>query len=201
MFYKIAYILRSLSKAERIIFFIASAIFAVSASVWIVYLYYTNTVPTPIRGGPYTEGVFGQPVAINPLISSENEADRDLMALTFASLADLAETIKIDDTKKIWTITLRPDLKWSDGETLTSDDVVFTIGVLQDSENRSWQGVSVERLSEREFRFNLKNSYAFFADNLKNLLIAPQHIFDNIPPQNYRLSNFNLEPVGSGPYK
>ncbi|TSC89738.1 MAG: Uncharacterized protein G01um10143_228 [Parcubacteria group bacterium Gr01-1014_3] len=183
------------------IFFIASAILAVSGSIWIVYLYYTNTVPTPIRGGTYTEGMVGQPVAINPLISSENEADRDLMTLTFASLADLAETIKMDDTKKIWTITLRPELKWSDEEPLTSDDVVFTLGVLQDSENRSWQGVSVERLSEREFRFNLKNPYAFFADNLKNLLVAPQHIFDNIPPQNYRLSNFNLEPVGSGPYK
>ncbi len=201
MFYKIAHILKSLSRTERKIFITAAVIFAVSASIWLVYLYYTNTVPTPIRGGAYTEGVVGQPVAINPLISSENEADRDLMALTFASLLDLAETTKIDDTKKIWTISLKPDLKWSDGEPLTSDDVVFTIGVLQDSENRSWQGVSVERLSERELRFNLKNVYAFFSDNLKNLLVAPQHIFDNIPPQNYRLSNFNLEPVGSGPYK
>jgi len=37
--------------------------------------------------------------------------------------------------------------------------------------------------------------------NLKDLKIIPKHIFGVIPVENFRLSNYNLEPVGSGPYK
>ncbi len=163
-------------------------------------------MPEPVEGGSYVEGVVGQPIAINPLIAGDNDADRDLVVLLFASLFDLAENYKMDQTQKVWNITLKENLKWSDGEPLTSDDVIFTIGTVQDPETRSpifvtWQGVLAERLSERELRLTLKNPYAFFLDNIKNLRVAPRHIFDNIPPQNFRLSDFNLKPIGSGPYK
>jgi len=36
---------------------------------------------------------------------------------------------------------------------------------------------------------------------LKELKIIPKHIWHTIPPENFRLSKFNLEPVGNGPYK
>ena len=29
----------------------------------------------------------------------------------------------------------------------------------------------------------------------------PKHVFENIPVANYRLSSYNLEPIGSGPFK
>ncbi|MBW4597230.1 MAG: ABC transporter substrate-binding protein [Brasilonema angustatum HA4187-MV1] len=38
----------------------------------------------------------------------------------------LAESWKISDDKKLITFTLRENLKWSDGEPLTADDVIFT---------------------------------------------------------------------------
>lgn len=171
-----------------------------------VSTFYQKTTPEPVEGGSYTEGIIGQPIAVNPLIVGDNDADRDLIALTFAGLWDLTENYKTDEAQKIWTLTLKPDLKWSDGEPLTSTDVVFTISTIQDPETRSpgfatWQGILAERLSEREVKLTLKNSYAFFLDNIKNLRIAPEHIFNNIPPQNFRLSDFNLKPVGSGPYR
>lgn len=179
--------------------------FAASALFLSINTFYTETVTEPVEGGAYTEGVVGQPIAVNPLIAGDNDPDRDLIALLFAGLSDLSESIKPNETQKIWTITLKPDLKWSDGEPLTSEDVLFTIGIIQDPDARSpffatWQGVLAERLSEREIRLTLKNQYAFFLDNLKALRIAPQHIFDNIPPQNFRLSEYNFKPVGSGPY-
>ena len=49
--------------------------------------------------------------------------------------------------------------------------------------------------------FTLRTPYAFFLQNLKDLKIIPKHIFGVIPVENFRLSNYNLEPVGSGPYK
>src|SRR5690625_7591271 len=40
---------------------------------------------------------------------------------------DLAESYAIDeDDNKIWTVKLRDDVTFSDGETLTAEDVVFT---------------------------------------------------------------------------
>lgn len=206
MFYRILQILKSFSVKERYLFGAASLIFVVSALLWGITTFYEKTVPEAVEGGSYIEGVVGQPIAVNPLIAGDNDADRDLIALLFASLFDLADTYKADEAQKVWTINLKENLKWSDGESLTSDDVIFTINTIQDPEARSpifttWQGVLAERLSERELRLTLKNPYAFFLDNIKNLRVAPQHIFDNIPPQNFRLSDFNLKPVGSGPYK
>lgn len=204
--YKLIQLFKSFTKRERLTFFISLAVFAVSATILSITVFYQSTVAAPMEGGAYVEGIVGQPIAINPLIIGDNDTDRDLVALLFGTLFDLSENIKTDEAQKIWTVTLKPELKWSDGEPLTSSDVIFTIGIIQDPDTRSpqfatWQGVIAERISEREVRLILKNPYAFFLDNIKNLRIAPQHIFDNIPPQNFRLSDFNLKPMGSGPYK
>lgn len=197
---------KSFSRKEQALFLAALAVFVVSGITVSITTFYQSTTPTPIEGGAYIEGIVGQPIAVNPLIVGDNDADRDLIALLFTGLLDLAESYQTDADQKVWTINLKPDLQWSDGHPLTSSDVIFTIGIIQDPDTRSpqfttWQGVVAERVSEREVRLILKNQYAFFLENLKNLRIAPQHVFDNIPPQNYRLSEFNLKPVGSGAYK
>jgi len=41
-----------------------------------------------------------------------------------------AANLKLDIEKKTATITLRPDLKWSDGEAVTADDVIFSYEVV-----------------------------------------------------------------------
>ncbi|MBI2024778.1 MAG: peptide ABC transporter substrate-binding protein [Candidatus Harrisonbacteria bacterium] len=206
MWYKLRQLIKNLSKEERRVFSGAFAVFAAASALLIFSLFYQNTVPEPVEGGSYTEGIVGQPISLNPLITGDNDPDRDLVALLFASLFDLLEKYETDADQKTWTLILKPNLKWSDGKPLTSDDVLFTISVIQDPDSRSpffptWQGVFAERISEREIRLNLKNPYAFFLDNIKNLRIAPNHIFGNIPPQNFRLSDFNLRPISSGPYK
>ncbi len=83
--------------------------------------------------------------------------------------------------------------------------MIFTVQSIQDPDagspqNQAWQGVTVNRVSELELQFSLANPYAFFADNLKNLYVLPKHLFANAPPGNWRLSDYNLKPVGSGPY-
>ena len=202
---RLAQLFLSLSERERKVLIGALVVFAVSGGVLGARLYYKNTVENPIEGGKFTEGIVGQPVAINPLIAA-NDTDRDLVELLFAGLLDLIEEYQPSDDKRIWTFTLKKNLNWSDGEPITSDDILFTLETLKDPDTRSpmaatWQGVAGERLSELRFRLILRTPYAFFEDNLRTLKIAPRHVFENIPSANIRLSNYNFEPVGSGPYK
>ncbi|MDP3901751.1 MAG: peptide ABC transporter substrate-binding protein [bacterium] len=206
MFKKIIKIAVSFSKLERYIFLGALVIFAVAAMFWLINFYDDVTRLAPQRGGHYTEGIVGQPTSLNPLIAGATDADRDLLELFFDDLYELADKIEVSDDKETWIVTLKSGLYWSDGEPLTTADVSFTLETIQNPDTQSpafstWQGVVAQRVSDREIHFSLKNPYVFFVDNLRNLKIAPRHIFGNVPPSNLRLSNYNLEPVGSGPYK
>jgi len=205
MFSKFHKIFDSFTKLERQVFQGASIVFAFSIFLNGVNLFYQTTVLTPISGGTYTEGVVGQPIAINPLIAGSNDIDRDLIEVVFSDLTELADSAKVNDDHRVWTVTLKNGLAWSDGEPITADDVVFTLETMQDPDAHSpsfaaWHGVIAERMSEREVRFTLKTPYAFFLDNLKEFKVVPRHIFGTIPTANLRLSDYNFEPIGNGPY-
>lgn len=205
MFQIFSQIFKSFSKTERQIFWGALIIFAVSSLMLFILIFQKSTVEVPAESQSYTEGIIGQPIAINPIIAGNNDADRDLVNLLFSGLLELAETYQESNNSQTWNVILKNDLKWSDGKPLTSDDVVYTIDAIQNSESQSplfstWQGVIANRISEREIEFTLRTPYAFFPDNLKDLKIIPKHIFGVIPASNFHLSNFNLEPVGNGPY-
>lgn len=206
MLYKLVRIFQSFSKFERFIFGGAIIVLVISGFFWLANYYLNVTEKAPVRGGHYKEGIVGQPVTLNPILAGTNDVDRDLIELLFADLSGLAENIKISKDNKTWTITLKDKLEWTDGKPLTTADVLFTLESFQNPDAQSpsaatWQGVIAERLSDKEIRFSLPNPYAFFEDNLRKLKIVPRHIFASIPLSNLRLSSFNLEPVGSGPYK
>ncbi len=157
-------------------------------------------------GGTYIEGIVGQPTTINPVLVSTNEIDKDLSILFFSGLTVLSSKISHDNAGKTWTVNLKPGIKWSDGESITSADVLFTINSIADIDLRSplmntWRGVVAEAITDTEIHFTLKTPYVFFEKNLENLRIIPKHIFGTIPAVNMRLSNYNLEPIGSGPYR
>lgn len=196
----------SFTRSERYLFAGAAAIFIVAFSFNTAKIIYHSTTLMPAEGGEYTEGLVGQPIALNPLIGGSNETDKDIMELLFADIITLSEKYTVSDDGKTWTIDLKPNLIWSDGKPITADDVIFTLETIQAQETNSplassWQGVAIERISERAVAISTKTAYAFFLDNLRNFKIAPRHIFEAIPPQNLRLSNYNLEPVASGPYQ
>jgi len=205
MINRIYQIFNSLTKTEKRAFWCFCVTGITSGVILALLVFQSATIEVPEPSSGYREGIVGQPIAINPLLSGTNDADRDLAELIFSDILDLAESYKTSPDGQTWNILLKTDLRWSDGKPLTSDDVIFTIDTIQNSESRSplfltWQGVVINRISEREVEFTLRTPYAFFLDNLRDLKIIPRHIFGTIPPENFRLSNFNLEPVGSGPY-
>lgn len=202
---KIKKIYFSFGKKERVIFW--AALTSASVSFLILSWIYVknNTAVVPARGGKYTEGMVGQPSYVNPVIA-ETEVDKSLVVLLFSSLADLAQKVEVENDGRLYKVRLKENIFWSDGEKITSDDVIFTVQKIQDAENfsplfGSWQGIAANRLSELEIQFNIANPYAFFAENLSNLYIIPKHIFADVPFANWKLSEYNLKPIGSGPYK
>lgn len=204
LWYLLSKAIASLSSKERGVFGLAVLVCAVSGTFIAVSAYYNATEEVPAEGGRFTEGIVGQPTFMNPLIASGNEADYAAVKLMFADLDTLAASFALGTDGASWVVTLKDDLMWDDGEPLTADDVVFTVEALQDPSARSahavWQGVMAEKLNDNEVRFTLRSPYAFFGKTIRSLAVAPRHIFGGIPAANLRLSEYNLAPIGSGPY-
>ena len=205
-----------LTKKEKIIFSLFLFFFIASLTFLLIGFYFKNTEIQPTAGGTYSEGVLTSslPRFINPVYAN-SDIDRDLTELIFSGLMkynsdgkivpDLTKNYQIVDEGKTWEIELRENLSWSDEKPLTADDVIFTIETIQNPEIKSplranWLGVEMERTSDRTIRFKLKNSSIVFLDYL-TLKIIPKHIWENVSPQNFPLSLFNLRPIGSGHYK
>lgn len=199
-------LIKTLSGRERTIFVGAIGVFLIAAGILALLTFNAKTVAEPVRGGSYAEGMIGQPAYVNPLLLGDNDVDHDLVALLFSSVATLADKISPEDeTGKLWTVVLKSDLKWSDGKPLTTADLSYTIRALQDVDLRSpfqstWLGAVPEIVDDLTLRIRLRTPYVFFGDVLGRLIPAPKHIFGTIPLSNIRLSEYNLEPVGSGAY-
>jgi len=202
-----------LTRKEKIIFLSCLGCFLSSLIFLSLNFYFERTKIVPARGGSFIEGVVGQPRFINPVLAS-SDVDRDLVELTFAGLMryekdgrivpELIKNYQVSENGKIYEITLK-DALWSDGQKITSDDVIFTIKTIQNPDFKSpeivnWQGVKVEKISEKKLIFKLKEPYFPFLERL-TVKILPKHIFGEIPPENFPLAIYNLQPIGSGPFK
>jgi len=197
-------IFSALTNKERISFLSAAAAVVVSIVVITGIVIAKGTTAIPTSGGDYIEGVAGQPEYVNP-VTATSETDRDLVKMIYSNIYDIADKIEVSSDTKTWTVRLKENLHWQDGEQLTSDDVIFTVQEIQNKDAYSplfenWTGIAVSRVSELELQFSLAKPYAFFSDNLRNLYILPKHLYADIPAGNWRLSDYNLKPIGSGPY-
>lgn len=180
-----------------------------------VNAYINKTYLEPKIGGKYTEGILGQPRFINPILAQTNDADRDLVQVIYSALfkydgqgnliPDLTESYRISEDGLNYEITIKKDIKWHNGEPLTIDDVIYTIKTIQDAEYKSplrnnWQGVQMEKIDDFTILFKLGNSYSPFLHNL-TVGIMPKHLWAGISAQNFALAQYNIQPIGSGPYK
>ncbi len=171
-------------------------------------------VEIPKKGGELTEGVVGTPRFINPLFAI-SDADRDLTALIYSGLLragkdgilenDLAKKYEISEDGLIYTFTLKNNVVWHNETPLTSDDIVFTIRKAQDStlkspKRASWDGVIVEKIDDQTVQFTLKQPYAPFLENT-TIGILPKHLWKDVDSDQFAFSKYNIEPIGSGPYK
>ncbi|OGN06668.1 MAG: hypothetical protein A2750_02350 [Candidatus Yanofskybacteria bacterium RIFCSPHIGHO2_01_FULL_45_42] len=212
---KIRLIPKTLSKMERYIVALLVLIIlgAMVAIPFTAYFHFTKEAPD--YGGKFTEGIVGEPRHVNPLLSQANDADRDLVSLVYSGLLkyngegkiipDLAQSYEISSDGLNYTVYMKDDAYWHDGKKVTADDALFTIQTAQNSDYGSpqrinWQGVQVEKINDFALMFKLQARYAQFLNNL-TVKILPKHVWQDIKPINFALSEFNLKPIGSGPYK
>ena len=177
--------------------------------------------PKAPKGGTITYGVVGAFDSVNPLIvKSASTTARGILDTVFGNLvletlmsrsADeaftlyglLAETIDTPDDRSSVTFTLNPTARFSDGQAVTVEDVIFTMKLLGEKGRpnyKTWTDkiAKAEQIGERAVKFTFKDG----GDRELPLLIAgsipivPKHAVDEAT-----FDQSTLKPmVGSGPY-
>ncbi|MEX0930409.1 MAG: ABC transporter substrate-binding protein [Candidatus Paceibacterota bacterium] len=204
----------SFSISERITFFFFVTLLVASAGVLVWQVNDRASITQPATGGSFVEGVVGSPRFINPLLAS-SDADRDLVALIYAGplkklsdgtlVYDLAQNISVSDDATEFSVTLRSDATFHDGEPVTARDLAFSVAQAKDPQLRSpirgdWSGVSVDVTGEHTVVFTLDEPYAPFLENL-TLGILPEHLWGPLSPSQFPSSPHNDSPIGAGPYR
>ena len=113
----------------------------------------------------------------------------------------LAESYELADDLKSITFVLRDGLKWSDGEALDADDVIFTYDYIARFPALDFISVaalleSVEKVDARTVKFNLNEANSLIANTIVGMPIVPEHVWSDIEDP---VTFANENPVGSGP--
>ncbi|MBI3290989.1 peptide ABC transporter substrate-binding protein [Candidatus Falkowbacteria bacterium] len=212
---QLKYLPKVLNPKQRLAVITLSILICISLISLVAAFYLRNFIPTPAFGGEYSEGLIGAPQYINPLLSQTNDVDSDISRLIFSGLLkydndlqlvpELTRQWQASEDQKVYTFTLKENILWHDGQPLTASDVVFTFQSLKDPDFKSpllisFRGVNVEKLDDLTVRFTLPEAFPSFLEVL-TVGILPEHIWSAIPPVNANLTEYNLKPVGSGPWK
>jgi len=201
------------SSTEKAVFGVLAIALIVTAAIMAEKVNQHFMTNVPGYGGTLREGEVGLPHAVNPVLAV-TDVDRDIANLVYAGLMkydgdsivpDLAKSYTISPDGLTYTFNLRTNLKFQDGKPLTADDVAFTIQKIQDPavkspRNGDWTGVTVTVVSPTQIKFNLKQPYSPFLSDA-TIGIIPKHIWMNVSNDQFIYSDYNLKPVGAGPYE
>lgn len=169
-------------------------------------------VSAPVAGGTYTEGIVGRVNSLNPLFAS-GAVDDSVTRLIFNSLlkydtngnlvGDLASSWSVDESKKVYTVSLRDNVTWHDGEPFTAADVVYTIQTIQDDATKSnlrsnWNSIKVAEDGRYKVKITLPAAFSPFPHSL-TVPIVPKHLLKD-SAGSLRTSAFSTSPVGTGPF-
>ncbi|MDI7863189.1 extracellular solute-binding protein [Rhizobiaceae bacterium n13] len=185
------------------------------------YAHFSYVNPDVKKGGRITYGVVGTFDSLNPFIlksmrtTARGMWDPEFGNLVFESLMQrsrdeafsmyglLAESVEWDDKRSFIQFNLNPAARWSDGQPVTADDVIFTFELLRDKGrvpfSRRLETVEkMEKVGENSVRFTFNDK----ADRETPLILAlspvlPKHAID---PDTFDRSSLEI-PIGSGPYR
>ncbi|MDP2808149.1 MAG: ABC transporter substrate-binding protein, partial [bacterium] len=169
--------------------------------------------PLGEAGGTLTIGSLNEPASLNPLLLSFT-APSDIQEKLFLSLhrfdksmnivPELAESWKFSEDFKEVTYHLRRDVKWSDGQPVTAEDVKYTFDLMTNPKvNYSRAGYlqfveKVEVISAYTVRFKFNRLYS---DELfdTGIIVLPKHALET--QASLTSGEFDANPVTDGPYK
>lgn len=195
---------------EWALLIMALTMLAVAQAFWFSNSYSENFFT---KGSVYTEATIGEVNSLNPLFAITN-SERVLSRLMFSTITTndysghigtgLARSITSDNNGKIWRVKLLDNLKWSDGEPITNEDVIFTADLIKNPAVNSiyssnLRNVKVSENEEGEIVFELPSAYADFMSAL-NIPIVPKHILESADPKTLVENSFSKTPITSGAF-
>ncbi|MDR2650052.1 MAG: peptide ABC transporter substrate-binding protein [Clostridiales bacterium] len=170
-----------------------------------------SSTPTPIA--PVNGGTLKIPIrppkTLNPLLNEDASVDAVLKLLfeplmtqdsAFKPVPNLASFNFASDGMSV-IITLRDGLKWSDGVTITSDDVVFSLNTLRDAPDTVVYKSCIRNISaaytildEKKIKLQFLQPYSGMAYAFC-FPIIPKHYYEN---QTEPSDDINMKPIGNG---
>lgn len=108
---------------------------------------------------------------------------------------DLATNYSVSSDGKTWTVNIREDVRFTDGEKLTARDVAFTFNTAIGS-NSELDMSNLEKataINNTAVKFELKEPQSSFIWRLRYVGIVPEHA--------YKKETYGSNPIGSGPYQ
>lgn len=150
-------------------------------------------VDTYYEGGP--EGTVANRMVFDNLVNFD-EAKKDYVA-------GVAESWKQIDPRTV-EFKMRSDIKWSDGQPMTMDDMEYTFQFMMDptakyrfQDTRIGWFDKFERVDATTFRLKAKEPMAIMLAKLTQFpTVLPKHIHTKLEKREF----FGNKPVGSGPY-
>src|SRR5713226_3686589 len=162
----------------------------------------TPTSQTPVKGGKLIEGTISD-ISSFAVLNSGDTASSQMIWLLFDGLLSLnakgdnipmtasaLPTISADQLT--FTFKLRPNLKWSDGQPITADDVVFTYNLIFSADTKDFvsryrallEGFlqSVTATDPQTVVFKFSKVLANFVDSDCRYGILPKHILGGVTP-------------------
>ncbi len=146
---------------------------------------------------------------INPILS-KNKNVQNITKLIYEPLVNLSSDYKAEPClAKEWAkqsgnsylVKLREGVRWSDGQSFTSEDVRFTIDRLKDSPTIYSENVqdvdSIDIIDDYTIKINLSKEIPFFEYNLTFPILSKE----NYEGEDFNNTTKNNKPIGTGKFK
>ena len=174
----------------------------------------------PRSGGQAVVGATSDIGGVNEVVTSSSVINSEVIRRMFLPLVDeqpdfktieprLAESWEFSDDRRSLTFHLRDDVVWSDGEPVTSDDVVFTYNAWTNPDV-AWESAfaleaveGVEAVDEHTVRFDFSRAYSTqLLDVAAGAVILPEHTWGQKPFDEWRTAGdwFRENLVVNGPF-
>ena len=106
---------------------------------------------------------------------------------------DLATDVSVSEDGMVWRVTIRDDVKFTDGESLTASDVAFTYNTVKatSSVNDFTMLKEAVAVDDTTVEFHMEKEYSIWPYTMAIVGIVPEHAYG---------PDYGLNPIGSGRY-
>ncbi len=172
----------------------------------------------PAKGGIFTETTIGTVRNYSPFTETSSLFDRTLRRLIFTGLVQYDPVtgqiesglagLRISEDGKTYFLTLKDAARFQDGDSVTTDDVIFTFEKLIQNPNfpnqnlhDAFEYVTIDVVDEKTLAFHIPERNIFFPP-LLTVPIVPEKYFKDVLIEEVVDPDFpfNKKPIGTGPF-